>query len=61
MNEEILKTQRKDNKQITKNVVADMKQAIKNLDTDKSRNELGKEVVDAEILKLKEKIKLIDT
>jgi len=61
MNEEILKTQRKDNKQITKNVVADMKQAIKNLDTDESRNELGKEVVDAEILKIKEKIKLIET
>lgn len=49
MNVEFLKTKR-----------TDMKQTIKNLDTEISRNELGKEVVDAEILKLKEEIEKLE-
>jgi len=38
----------------------DIKQHIKNLDTDISRHELGNEVVDAQILKSKEEIKILE-
>ena len=49
MNVEFLKTKR-----------TAMKQIVENLDTDISRNELGKEVVDAKILKLKEEIERLE-
>jgi len=40
--------------------ITDLKQHIKNLDTDMSRNELGKDVVDAQIQKSKEEIKRLE-
>lgn len=49
MNAEFLKNQRINKEQI-----------IKDLDTDIKRNELGDEVVDAKILKLKEEIEILD-
>jgi len=48
------------NVEFLKNKRGDMKQIIKNLDTDISHNELGKEVVDSKILKLKEEIERIE-
>jgi hypothetical protein len=48
------------NVEFLKNKREDVKQIIKNLDTDISRNELGKEVVDAKILKLKEEIERLE-
>lgn len=46
--------------ELLKTKITDLKQHIKNLDVDTSRNELGNEVVDAQILKSKEEIKRLE-
>ncbi len=48
------------NVEFFKTKLTDIKQHIKNLDTDTSRNVLGKVVVDAQILKSKEEIKRLE-